>query len=187
MESTRFVRSLENDRLEETRELLEQQLLQWTAQSEASQQLVWQAQQNLVVEKEELKKERMNVDAEKKQLYSEHAEILSKINGKLENTQTEVSLLQKLESDALIKSTSLKKLLVKERKEWTKKQLLLSNVVTELQQELHETKEAQRRYAIIDLEGQNTEILRERSEELYFDVATRVVSEQSLVSDIITL
>ncbi len=181
MKSTNSVRNSECNKLKETRESFEKELQKLMTQSDTSEQLVAQAQEKLIMAKEELKKEQSNVIAEQKQLYSAHTKVLSGINGKVEDTQRQASLLQKLESKAIKKSTSLRKLLEKERKEFSKKQLLLSNAVHELQQELQNTKEAQRRYAMLELEGHEAEVLREKSDELCWDAVSRVAREQSLV------
>ncbi len=165
---------LEKNVLEQTTHLHEQELQELKMRLERCNLLETETLERLVLAKEELKKETMDTSSSIKHIHSEHLKLLTKVKEKLQDTNRKLAQFQTLESEAQLKLTSVEKQLDEERREWDVKEDLIMAAITELWQELHDTK---RRNEAFESEGQDA------SKEPLLELCDEFKSEEALVSE----
>ena len=99
-----------------------------------------EAQEKLVLTKNELRKEKWAGGDSRRLIYSENAKIVAKVNGKLQKALTSLSFSQIAECNALLKLRSVEKQLEEEKQQQNNKEMSSSQLFAELQQDLQKTK-----------------------------------------------
>ncbi len=137
-----FKITMERNALNGTKAVQLKDLLDLKTQLRQCQLQEVEAQERLVLTKEELKKEKWDGGNSRRRIYSEHATVLAEVNKKLEKTQRSLSWFQILECKAQMELKSLQEKLDEERQQRNNKEMTTTELFIEVQQDLQKTKYA---------------------------------------------
>ncbi len=140
MESQLLSMTMERNALMETNCMHRKELKDTKTRLRQSQVLEIETSDEVALIAKEMYLEQIDARRNMEHIKSEHAKVLTEVNGKLEDTKRQVSWYQIAECKAKIELASLKKQVEEERMERNNKKLSTSQLMTELQQELRTTR-----------------------------------------------